>query len=451
MHAARVHESARPAAGEALRRLVAAVTSGVLFGLSLPPYDAFPLAFVAFSPLLVVIWQASGYRAAWYALLMALTTCALLLGVPQEPSYTLVMVPFLVFGALTALVLATARWLGARGGWATVVGVGAAGVLVEWLAARVDFPYTVALALWRDAPLLWVAGWTGVWGLSFLMWGVNAAVAQALVLRQVTSLLWTALAGLALLHALGWAQMALAPQRQTVRVAVIQSDDSTMLPTLREAKAMGAQLTVLPETCCNKTEAARWAQQLDMWLVFGYWGTGNSALLVSPQGTVSPPYYKMHPYGGEPRSWRRGDPVRTFDSPFGKLGAVICYDTMFSDSVRLQARQGVRLIVVPTYDPPTPRLALHHLHAASTTLRAAEHRVPLARAEFRAQSMVTDRFGRVLAEARDGETLALADVPLGDGKGTLATRLGDGWVLACAIGMGAIAYFRQQRRTLQLP
>ncbi|MDW8290380.1 MAG: nitrilase-related carbon-nitrogen hydrolase [Armatimonadota bacterium] len=451
MSAVHARETARLVAAGVVQRIAASLASGVLFALALPPYDLFPLASVAFTPLLIAVWSASGYRAMWYALPMALTASFLLLGVPQEPSYTLVMMPFLAFGALTALVLATARWLGWQSGWITITGVGAAGVLVEWIAAIIDFPYTVALALWRDVPLLWVASWTGVWGLSFLLWAVNAAVAQALALRRTTRLLWTVLAGLALLHGVGAAQIALAGRSESVRVAVIQSDSSGMLSALREAKAQGAQLAVLPETCCSEAEAAGWARQLGMWLVFGYWGTGNSAALASPDGRLSPPYYKMHPYGGEPRSWRPGDTVRSCGSPIGRLGVVICDDTNVSDSVRLQARQGVRLIAVPTYDPMTPQLALHHLHAASTTLRAAEHRVPLARSEYRLKSMVTDRFGRVLAEADAGETLAVADVPLGDGRGSFATRLGDGAVLLCAFWLGATCVRQRRRSILSAP
>jgi predicted amidohydrolase len=84
----------------------------------------------------------------------------------------------------------------------------------------------------------------------------------------------------------------------------------------------------------------------------------------------------MYPFGGEPSSWEAGDPVRAFPSPFGTLGAVICYDTMFTEPCRRQALNGARLIAVPTFDPYAPGYLLHHLHGATTTLRAAEHHVP---------------------------------------------------------------------------
>jgi apolipoprotein N-acyltransferase len=423
-------------------KVAGAASSGALFAAALPPYDVPLVGFIAFAPLLAAISRARANTILYLAMLTALTAAVLLLGVPREASYTLVLVPFLVFGMFLAAVLATARWLGMERGASAVWGVAAMGVLVEWLAAQVDFPYTVAFTVWRDTPLLWLAAFTGVWGLAFVLWLVNAAVAQAFVLRRATPLLLTVLGVLALLHVLGWLQMAVAREGETVRVAVIQSDDSRMATLLREAKQRGAQIAVLPETCCAEQEAIRWAQTYQLYLAFGYWGEGNSAALASPDGRLSLPYFKMHAYGGEPRSWQRGDPVRAFDSPFGRIGAVICYDTMFSDSCRLQARNGVRLIAVPTYDPVTPRLVLHHIHAATTTLRAAEHRVPLARAEFRAGSMIVDSWGRVLAQADESTSLAIADVPLGNGRATPATQLGDAFVLLCALLIGSSSLAR---------
>ncbi|MCS6923063.1 MAG: carbon-nitrogen hydrolase family protein, partial [Fimbriimonadales bacterium] len=145
------------------------------------------------------------------------------------------------------------------------------------------------------------------------------------------------------------------------------------------------------------------------------------------------PYYKMYPFRGEPRSWQAGEPVRAFPSPFGTLGAVICYDSMFTEPCRWQALNGARLIAVPTRDPIASNLAIHHLHGATTTLRAAEHRVPLARSDSLAASMIVDAWGRVRAYASPHEPLTIADVPLGSGRGTLATRVGDWFVLGYAL------------------
>jgi apolipoprotein N-acyltransferase len=106
---------------------------------------------------------------------------------PRAASFTgsydgFVSVYFLMFGAFASLVLMMARRL-CTAGW-LIIGVGATGVLVEWIAARLDFPYTIALTVWRNPAFLWLAGWTGVWGLSFLIWTPSICDPQQTIRKQ---------------------------------------------------------------------------------------------------------------------------------------------------------------------------------------------------------------------------------------------------------------------------
>jgi apolipoprotein N-acyltransferase len=424
--------------------LLYAAASGVLLAMALPPYDVPLLGFVAFAPLLVAVWRAPRYTAIMYGFTTAIAAALVLTGLPftaQDESDYLAIVPFGAFGAFLSVVLMAAQRMGALRGWATILGIGAIGVLVEWLAAQIDFPYTVALTLWRNPPVLWLAGWVGVWGLAFLVCLANTALAQAWMQRRLTMPLKTLAGALLIFHALGWAQMSFTQPRETVRVAVVQSRNELYPALIRQAKQQGAQIVVLPEVSWDPVPAATAAREHQIWVIFGHWTVRNSASLAAPDGTVSDPYYKMHPYGGERRSWLPGDPIRAFDSPFGTLGAVICYDSMFTEPCRRQALNGARLIAVPTHDPTTPNLAFHYLHAATTTLRAAEHRVPMARSEDLAASMIVDEWGRVRAYAPVHEPFVVADVPLGSGRGTLASRVGDWFVLGYAL-LAAALWFR---------
>jgi len=436
-----------------LECLLAAVASGALLAFALPPFDVPLLGLVALAPMMAAVFRASAVVALLCTLLTGVVAGTVMLAFlswigdsfgspPGALSY------FVAFGAATWLPLMGARALGAGRAGAIVLSVGALGVLTEWLMAQLDYPYTLALTLWRDAPLLWVAGWIGVWGLSFLVWATNAALALAVMERRLNAPLKALAGGLLVLHLLGWLQHALIREGETIRVAVVQWEGD-YAPLIAQAKAQGAQLVVLPEVCCVPEEAVRWAQQMQVWIIFGalYWG--NAAMLAAPDGTVSEPYLKMYPFGSEDPSWQLGDPVRAFPSPFGTLGAVICYDTMFTAPCRRQALNGARLIAVPTNDPPAPGYLLHHLHAATTTLRAAEHHVPLARSEYCAASMIVDAWGRVRAYALPEQQLAVADVPLGSGRGTLASRIGDGYVLLCLLLTVGIGYTCHRReRTL---
>ena len=57
--------------------------------------------------------------------------------------------------------------------------------------------------------------------------------------------------------------------------------------------------------------------------------------------------------------------------------------------------------------------------------------------------------GRVPAYAPPEAQLAIADVPLSSGRGTLASRVGDGYVLLCLLLAVGIGYTRNRReRTL---
>jgi apolipoprotein N-acyltransferase len=424
-----------------------AIASGGLLALALPPHDVPLLAFVAFVPVLMASFRAPILFPLLYGLLMAFVACTLMASFTG--SYDgFVSVYFLMFGAFASLVLMMARRL-CTAGW-LIIGVGATGVLVEWIAARLDFPYTIALTVWRNPAFLWLAGWTGVWGLSFLIWTTNAAIAYSLVTLRLQRIAVAMLATLALVHAIGWLELWMFKPSETLRVGVVQGRSAVYENLLAEASRAKVHLVVMPEVCCNKTEASAWARRYGFSIVFGFFdGFFNGAALATPDGQVSEPYYKMHPFGAEAASWTPGQPIRAFASPYGTLGAVICYDTMFTNSCRYQALNGARLIAVPTLDPPNPAYILHRLHAAITPLRAAEHRVPMARSEYRGASMIVDGYGRVLAEAGvDEDKLVVADVPLGDGHGTLYTRLGDYFVVLSALLM-AVALWRS--RGMQKP
>jgi predicted amidohydrolase len=59
--------------------------------------------------------------------------------------------------------------------------------------------------------------------------------------------------------------------------------------------------------------------------------------------------YKLHPTPGEKRDWRMrgGERLTVFDTDFGRIGILICYDVEFPELSRLQAEQGVDILFVP--------------------------------------------------------------------------------------------------------
>ncbi len=74
----------------------------------------------------------------------------------------------------------------------------------------------------------------------------------------------------------------------------------------------------------------------------------NVAFLCRRDGTQEA-QYKLHPTPHEKRAWimQGGDELRVFDTDFGKIGVLICYDVEFPELARLQSEEGMQILFVP--------------------------------------------------------------------------------------------------------
>jgi predicted amidohydrolase len=73
----------------------------------------------------------------------------------------------------------------------------------------------------------------------------------------------------------------------------------------------------------------------------------NSALLIGPSGIIGK-IRKMHLPGLEKLYFSEGSEPEVFDTPIGKIGIAICYDSMFPEYVRLLAAKGAEIIAFPS-------------------------------------------------------------------------------------------------------
>ncbi|MDO4478828.1 MAG: carbon-nitrogen hydrolase family protein [Lachnospiraceae bacterium] len=82
----------------------------------------------------------------------------------------------------------------------------------------------------------------------------------------------------------------------------------------------------------------------------------NTAYMFDPDGREVAHHRKMHLFdiaieGGqhfkESDSLSAGDEVTVFDTAFGKMGLMICFDIRFVELARLMVQQGARVILVP--------------------------------------------------------------------------------------------------------
>lgn len=77
-------------------------------------------------------------------------------------------------------------------------------------------------------------------------------------------------------------------------------------------------------------------------------GLYNVAFLCRRDGTQDV-QYKLHPTPSEKRNWimQGGDKLNVFDTDFGKIGILICYDVEFPELGRLLSEQDVQILFVP--------------------------------------------------------------------------------------------------------
>ena len=74
----------------------------------------------------------------------------------------------------------------------------------------------------------------------------------------------------------------------------------------------------------------------------------NVAYLCKRDGTIET-QAKLHPTPHEKRAWimQGGDSLRVFDTDFGKIGILICYDVEFPELARLLSEQGIQILFIP--------------------------------------------------------------------------------------------------------
>ncbi len=153
----------------------------------------------------------------------------------------------------------------------------------------------------------------------------------------------------------------------------------------------------------------------------------NTAAVLNPDGAVAGIYRKMHipedPLYFEKFYFTPGDlGYRAFDTPFARIGVLVCWDQWYPEAARLTAMQGAEILFYPTAIGWHPRekeqqgaaqadawRTIQRGHAiANGVYVAAVNRTgyegtPESGLEFWGGSFVADPFGVVVAEASRGD------------------------------------------------
>jgi apolipoprotein N-acyltransferase len=449
--------------------LALAGLSGLLLTLAFPPYDLWPLAWIGFVPAVVAqhrimpprlsgLAYGAGFGAyfwGYYGPMFAGTVWFM----EWLPVFVLVIATVLSGGDRAFHERTGYRWFVLNGAvvW---VGIEAIRGFLPMIGTGGFVAYTMYAQPWFIQPV----GVFSIYGLSLLIMLANYAVALGVLAwldgrvhlvapggrvapRQAGRRLAGLAVGLVVWIGLSLALFGQAGSAERVQVAALspgwvgtQAAPSILIEQTRAAAAQGAQLVVWPEGAMsydpqvrNTAEYRALAAETGAYLAIGYGmripaGLRNEATLLAPDGQFLGVYAKDHPvvWLGEQSSTNGTFPV--YQTGFGTVGTIICYDLNFTDTARKVAANGARLIAVPSQDWP----GLAPKQYTALVFRAVENRVALVKADWGLDSVIVAPTGEIVARAVSSAArpgILAASVPLGRADAPLI-RLGDwvGWL-----------------------
>ncbi|MGK0190044.1 MAG: putative amidohydrolase [Verrucomicrobiales bacterium] len=129
----------------------------------------------------------------------------------------------------------------------------------------------------------------------------------------------------------------------------------------------------------------------------------NTAILLDREGKVAGTYRKTH----LPREeWEAGispgDTYPIFETDFGKVGLMICWDVQFPEPARAMALQGAELLLLPIWGG----------NEVLAKARAIENHVFLVSSSYDMRSFVVDPTGKIVSEATTDQPISVTEIDL---------------------------------------
>jgi predicted amidohydrolase len=139
----------------------------------------------------------------------------------------------------------------------------------------------------------------------------------------------------------------------------------------------------------------------------------NTSVLVDREGRVAGKYRKVYlPREELEGGLTPGNSYPVFDTDFGKVGMLICWDVQYADPARALALAGAELLVMPIWGG----------NEELARARAIENRVFLASSGYNFPTQILDPDGKLLAQAADPQgSVAVSTIDL-------ARRYADDWL-----------------------
>lgn len=487
-----------------------AAGSGILLVLTFPPFDLHYVAWIALVPLFIALNRQGAGKGFIIGAVFGLSFfCGTVYWVTNSIHYYGGL-PLLLSSIITLLLCAylslypalfSALVIHARKIHPSLFFITAPAIWVMLELGRTyifsGFPWALlGYSQYLALPIIQIADITGVYGISFLIVFVNAAISSVIIDRKRIAAPVAAIVIIAAVAAYGISRLHGPHSGDKIKISVVQGNieqdrkwdpayQGEVISTYRRLTLSALKerpdLVIWPETATpfyfggSGPEHGKLTKDLKAFvkktgvpLLFGsptyeirpdkVVRLRNSAFLLSGAGSIEAVYHKRHlvPFGEyvplkdilffiekmvqaigdfEPGSNYTVMTVRTSAGKDIKLGAVICYEIIFPDLVRRFVDRGASVITTITNDAWFGRTGAPYQHFSMAVLRAVENRVPIARAANTGISGFISPYGRIQnASGIFTEAYLTEMLEAGSGR-TFYTRYGDLFAYACSIGV----------------
>ena len=324
---------------------------------------------------------------------------------------------------------------------------------------------SIAKTQWKNIPLIQLASYTGMFGVTFLILLVNSAIAHAILRYQESKkiskpALATLLACLLLFAAL-WMN-APGPTTEAFKVAVIHAPPERgenlgdlyadlTLQALDEHQpdmvmwafwAVGARYGVTgPDPNMPSVLGPDPGMYKDLWMEHNVYLIGTSTH-VYPDGEVhyaSTTYHVINALDGLiPPNFNLTKALfptaPLHDTDLGDMGKLICQEGCFPHPTGQLVRDGMDFLVISTGEV-SETFMMPEQFVSNAVYRAVEHRIPVVHVMNFKESVIVDPYGRVVNDVSTSE-MVVGKMSFSDEE-TFYTRYGDlfGWAM---VGMMAV-------------
>jgi predicted amidohydrolase len=129
----------------------------------------------------------------------------------------------------------------------------------------------------------------------------------------------------------------------------------------------------------------------------------NTAILIDREGKLAGKYRKVYlPREEVERGLFPGKEMKVFETDFGKLGVMICYDVFFAEPAKALAMRGAEVVAMPIWGG----------NEWLAKARSIEGRLFLVAAGYDHPTYIQDPNGERISEAKDNGSVAYAEIDL---------------------------------------